>query len=147
MHPICGIHIIWSVSQQHLVKKGTAASNKDVIQGWFNKHDNLFQKLHMDPADLCTADQIWIWGDTGCCNAMHANSIISCHDTQQVRNILALVTVMGTSNASCIPITVCKNKISLLDQRRHSKNLLWLRCTGTTVCTCEMNSMIIVLIC
>ena len=72
---------------QHLSSKRAAATSEDIIQASFDKLDENFQELHIDPTDPSLADWLWNCNETGLCTGETAKSVIACHGAQQVSEV------------------------------------------------------------
>ena len=72
---------------QHLSKKRSEASHPEIINGWFDRVEELARSVSLDLSDPATAQRLWNCDETGLCTAAGAKSLLVKRGTKQVSEV------------------------------------------------------------
>jgi len=70
---------------QHLSKKRAEASHPEIINGWFDRVEELARSVSLNFSDPATAQHLWNCDDTGLCTAAGAKSLLVKRGSKRVK--------------------------------------------------------------
>ena len=72
---------------QHLSKSRAKASHPEIINGWFDRVEELARSVSLDFSDPATAQHLWNCDETGLCTAAGAKSLLVKRGSRQVSEV------------------------------------------------------------
>ena len=72
---------------QHLSKSRAKASHPEIINGWFDRVEELARSVSLDFSDPATAQRLWNCDETGLCTAAGAKSLLVKRGSRQVSEV------------------------------------------------------------